>query len=97
MVRSTDITSFSEHRANLRQHIDQVNKTGRPLYVTTNGKTEAVVLSAEAYDRLLDAIERDELAADVRAGLKDVSAGRERDAREGVREIAQRLGLKTGR
>ncbi|MBY0262587.1 MAG: type II toxin-antitoxin system Phd/YefM family antitoxin [Phycisphaerales bacterium] len=97
MVRSTDITSFTEHRQHLREHFDQVNKTGRPLYVTTNGKTEAVVLSPEAYDRLVENAEREAIEREVRAGLEDVKAGRERDFREGIRQIASELGLKLDR
>ena len=54
MARSTDITSLTEHRKNLRDHFRQVRETGRPLFITTNGETNAVVLSPEAYDALAD-------------------------------------------
>ena len=32
MTRSTDITSFTDFRARLRDHLDQQKKTGRPLF-----------------------------------------------------------------
>ncbi len=37
MARSTDITSFTDLRKNLRQRLDGVRESGRPLFVTTNG------------------------------------------------------------
>jgi len=49
-TRSEDITSFKEHRANLRSHFDRARETGRPLFVTSKGHPDAVVLSPEAYD-----------------------------------------------
>lgn len=52
MARTTDITSFTEYRQHLRDHFRRVQETGRPLYVTTNGRTDAVVLSPSAYDEL---------------------------------------------
>ena len=57
MARSTDVTSFTEHRRHLRAHLRQVRETGRPLFVTTNGRTDAVVLSSEAYDAMADQAE----------------------------------------
>ena len=47
MARSSDITSFTEHRQHLRDHLQQVRETGRPLYITRNGKTEAIVLRSK--------------------------------------------------
>lgn len=94
MVRSTDITSFTEHRAKLREHIDQVNRTGRPLYVTTNGKTEAVVLSPEAYDRLVEEAEAAEHLESLRRGLEQARAGRGVPIEDAVRQVAERLKLK---
>jgi prevent-host-death family protein len=54
MIRTTDITSFTDFRSRLRDHLDQRKATGRPLFVTTNGETEAVVLSPSAFDELMD-------------------------------------------
>ena len=50
-------TSLSEYRQRLRDHHAQFQKTGRPLYVTTNGEAAAVVLSPQAYDALADKAE----------------------------------------
>ncbi|MEX2219356.1 MAG: type II toxin-antitoxin system Phd/YefM family antitoxin [Phycisphaerales bacterium] len=93
MTRSTDITSFTDHRQNLREHLNRVKKTGRPLYVTTNGETEAVVLSAKAYDELADRADLAETLAMIQRSEADIKAGRARDAREALRGIARKRGL----
>ena len=96
-ARSTDITSFTEHRQHLRDHFDQVHETGRPLYVTKNGHTEAVVLSATAYDTLAAKAELMDNLAALDRGMEDVRAGRGQDMKEALREIAAELGLKLDR
>jgi len=97
MARSTDITSFTEYRRHLRDHLRQVRETGRPLYVTTNGKTDAVVLSPEAYDRLADKAELAESLAIVDQSGKDIAAGRTQPAKRAIEDLADELGLKLDR
>ncbi|MDQ3521204.1 MAG: type II toxin-antitoxin system Phd/YefM family antitoxin [Gemmatimonadota bacterium] len=46
-MRTDDIQPLSEHRAHLTAHFQHVQQTGRPLFVTSNGRTAAVVLSPE--------------------------------------------------
>ncbi len=97
MVRSTDITSVTEHRQNLREHLDRVKRTGRPLFITTNGETEAVVLSPEAFDELVEVVEVAKSLKVLDRSMEDVRAGRGRPLKEVVREVAAELGLKLGR
>lgn len=97
MIRSTDITSFTDHRQNLREHLNRVKKTGRPLYVTTNGETEAVVLSAQAYDELAERADLAETLAMIRRSEADVAAGRVKPFREAVLEIAKKHGIRLDR
>lgn len=92
-MRTDDIRPLSEHRAHLSAHFQHVQETGRPLFVTSNGRTAAVVLSPDAYDRL---VERAELADDlalIDRGMQGVAAGRAREARAGIEELARRRGL----
>jgi PHD/YefM family antitoxin component YafN of YafNO toxin-antitoxin module len=91
MTRSTDITSFSEVRQNLRRHLNRLKRTGRPLYVTTNGQTEAVVLSPGSYDALVGRAELADSLASIDRGVRDAAAGRVRDARESIRALADGL------
>ena len=92
MARTSDITSFSEHRRRLREHISHVRETGRPMYVTTNGRTDAVVLSPEAYDELADKAELADSLAQVERSVADMQAGRVRPALDVLREIAEQTG-----
>lgn len=96
-MRSTDIQSLTEHRAHLSENLAKVQATGRPLFVTTNGKTAAVVLSPEAFDALAEKAELADNLTLIERGVQDVSAGRVRDARAGVREIAAKYGITLGR
>jgi prevent-host-death family protein len=93
MVRSSDITSFTEHRKHLRDHLNQVRTTGRPLFVTTNGEADAVVLSAGAFDEL---VERAELAASLEVldrSMEQVRGGRGQELRAAVLELQREFGL----
>ncbi len=97
MARSTDITGFTEHRRNLRDHLRQVQETGRPLYITTNGKTDAVVLSPQAYDALADKAELAESLAMIDRSMEDIRTGRTQPAKPALDRIADELGLKLDR
>jgi prevent-host-death family protein len=97
MPRSTDVTSFTEHRRRLREHLDHVQATGRPLFVTTNGRTAAVVLSPESYDALADKADLVESLAALDRSTDDVATGRTHPAKAALRQIAAELHLKLGR
>lgn len=94
MTRTTDITTFSDLRQNMRERLDRLKQTGRPLYVTSNGEPDAVVLSPGAFDELMDKADLAENLAALDRGMEDAKAGRVRDFREGIRGIADELGLK---
>ena len=93
MTRSSDITSFTEFRAHLRDHLDQRKVIQRPLFVTTNGETQAVVLSPAAFDELMDQVELAQRLAVLDRSMEDVKAGRGQLLTDSVREIAGELGL----
>lgn len=97
MARSTDITSLTEHRKHLRHHLCLVRETGRPLYITTNGETTAVVLSPETYDALADKAELAESLGLIEKSLEDIREGRTQPAKAALRKIADDLGLKLDR
>lgn len=97
MARSKDIKSFSEHRKHLREHLSHVRETGRPLFITTNGQADAVVLSPEAYDALADKAELAESLALLDRSEADLRAGRTKQAKAALRATAKKLGLKLER
>jgi len=93
MTPTSYIATFSDLRQNMRERLDRLKKTGRPLYVTSNGEPDAVVLSPRAFDELVEKAELVQSLADLDRGVADVKAGRVRDFREGVRQIAAKHGL----
>jgi prevent-host-death family protein len=59
---SRDIRSLSEFRANAAAFVQQVQRTRQPLVLTQHGKSAAVLLDVEEYERL---VERAELLEDI--------------------------------
>lgn len=97
MARSEDITSFTEHRQHLREHLSRVRETGRPLYITTNGRTDAVVMSPEAYDALAEKAELADSLMHLERSSEDIAQGRTHEAKAALERIAKDLGLKLDR
>ena len=93
-MRTEDITSVTQHREHLRDHLNQVKKTGRPMFITNRGgRTEAVVLSAERYDDLMEEVEMARSLAMIDRSMEDIRAGRTHDAKQAIRDIADELNL----
>jgi PHD/YefM family antitoxin component YafN of YafNO toxin-antitoxin module len=61
-----------------------LKKTKKPLVLTINGKAEAVLQDAEAYQRLLDIAAHADAREGIRQGIEDVKKGRVRPAREAL-------------
>jgi len=78
---TSDIQSLTTFRRSSAEFLKQLKETQRPIVLTVNGKAEAVVQDAAAYQRLLDiAAAADDLEA-IRQGLDDVANGRTRPAK----------------
>jgi PHD/YefM family antitoxin component YafN of YafNO toxin-antitoxin module len=57
-IRVEDITSLTNFHRNSTMHCKRLKKSGRPEVLTVNGKAVLVVQDAEAYQQLLEAVER---------------------------------------
>jgi prevent-host-death family protein len=79
-----DIQAMTTFRRNPGEFMKHLKKTKRPLILTVNGKAEAVVQDAEAYQRLLDIAAQADAVEGIRQGLEDVKKGRVRPAREAL-------------
>jgi prevent-host-death family protein len=97
MTRSGDTASFADFHSRLRDHLDQSKATGRPLFITTNGETEAVVMSPAMFDTLMEQAELARSLATLDRSTEDVKAGRTRPAKAALREIADELHIKLDR
>jgi PHD/YefM family antitoxin component YafN of YafNO toxin-antitoxin module len=58
MIRSEDITSLTDFAKNAKAHLKRLKRTGRPELLTVNGKAEAVIQNASAYQCLLEELEK---------------------------------------
>ena len=97
MTRTSDTTSLSDLRRNLRGHLRRAKGTGRPLFVTTNGQTDAVVLRPDAFDALAARAELTDSLVMLDASQRDIDEGRTEDANGALSRIAGALGLDLAR
>ncbi len=93
MTRTTDITNFTEYRSNHRVFHTQVHQTGRPLFITNNGKPDVVLLSAETFDGIQDLIELRESLISIEKSEQEFAAGKGVEARRAIKDIASKHGL----
>jgi prevent-host-death family protein len=63
--------AVSEAREHLADVIDTTRRSGEPVYVTRRGHRVAVIVDAEAYDRLVDQAEDAVDRAELRAARAD--------------------------
>ncbi len=82
-----DIQPLTTFRNNSVEFMGQLKATGRPIILTVNGKPEAVLQDAAAYQRLLDLAAQADAHEGIRQGLEDAEAGRSRPAREAFQEL----------
>ncbi|MCC6181625.1 MAG: type II toxin-antitoxin system Phd/YefM family antitoxin [Bacteroidia bacterium] len=52
-----DIQPLSEFRSKVAFYLEKVNKDKRPLVITQNGKSAAILLGVSEYDSLIEKIE----------------------------------------
>jgi len=90
------IDSLTNFKRQTSQYLEQLHKSGEPVVLTVNGKSQVVVQDAAAYQRLVERVaqtEREETIAAIREGLADVEAGRTKPARAALRTLAKKYGL----
>ena len=88
-----DIQSLTTFRRRSGDLMKQLKKSKRPVVLTVNGKAEAVVQDAGAYQRLLDLAARADVREAIRQGLNDIAHGRTRPAQEVFDEFRRLHGI----
>ncbi|MFI5245933.1 MAG: type II toxin-antitoxin system Phd/YefM family antitoxin [Gemmatimonadales bacterium] len=73
---SRDVRPLSEFRANIAAFVENVQATNQPVILTQHGRSAAVLLGIEAYERLLDELE---LLRDVRDAEQQLEEGLARE------------------
>jgi prevent-host-death family protein len=97
MTYSDDITSTTDYRSRQSEVHERLRQTKRPMFITNRGKPEAVLLSPEAYDELLDQAQLPEILASIRQSERELAEGKGKDALDGLQSIAERLGISLDR
>lgn len=83
-----DIRPLSEFRAKTTAFIQQVRETGRPLVITQNGRSAAVLLDVVEYEKLLEQIE---ILEDVIRAEKEIESGKGVNHGEAKKRLLTRL------
>lgn len=68
-----DIRSLSEFRANASAFIERVKTEHRPLVLTQHGKSSAVLIDVEDYQKLLDKVQ---LLQEIASARKELDEGK---------------------
>ncbi len=93
MINLRDIRSLTDFQRNVKHYVQQLKDTQNPLVLTVNGKAEVVVQDAEAYQTLLDRLERAEAIAAIRQGLAEFERGEGQPAREALEALRAKHGI----
>ena len=87
MIDLNEVYSLTEFQRNAKDHIERMNRTGKPQVLTINGKAALVVQDAASYQRLLDDLERLETIAAIQRGIDDMKRGDTRPLEEVVGDL----------
>ena len=93
MIRTTSIDSLTNFQKNAKSFASRLEESKEPLVLTVNGKAKLVVQDAEAYQAMLDELERGRFVEAVRQGLRESEQGLGRPAEEVYAEMKARYGL----
>jgi len=67
-----DIQPLSKFRSKVAFYFDQVKKTKRPLVITQNGRSSAILLDVSEYQKMIDKIE---ILEDIKLAESQISYG----------------------
>lgn len=84
--------SLTDFKQNAKAHLERMQATGVAEVLTVNGRAELVVMTPEAYDRLLE-LAMGEVRAKLEVGLEQARAGRLMD---GDKALAARRARRDG-
>lgn len=80
-----DIQPLSEFRSKVAFYFEKVKKTKRPLIITQNGKSTAILLNVSEYQSMVDKLE---ILEDIKLAEAQLSKGKEIAHRELKKKFA---------
>jgi prevent-host-death family protein len=93
MLDIREIRSLTDFQRNAKSCLERMRETGKPVILTVNGRAEAVVQDAEAYQQLLERLEQAETIAALRVALAEEARGEAVPAAEALQALGQKHGL----
>lgn len=87
---ATDIQSLSHFKRNTPEVIAQLKKTGRPVVLTVNGKAEAIVQDAAAYQKLCELAAQAEMMLFLKESKAEADSGKAVPALEALDKLAKK-------
>jgi prevent-host-death family protein len=82
-----DIQPLSEFRSKVAFYFEKVKKTKRPLIITQNGKSTAILLDVSEYQSMIDKLE---VIEDIKIAEAQLSQGKEISHNELKKKFAKR-------
>ena len=83
-----DIQPLSEFRSKVAFYFDKIKKTKRPLIITQNGKSSAILLDVSTYQSLVDKLE---VLEDIKLAEEQIVQGMEISHQEVKKKFAKRF------
>ena len=83
-----DIRSLSDFRANAASYIERVKTERRPIILTQHGKSSAVLIDVEEYQKLLDKVQ---LLEEISTARKELDSGEGLSQEEVFSELRARF------
>ncbi len=83
-----DITPLSEFRAHAAAFVQKIRRTKRPVVITQNGKSSAVVLDVNEYEALLEKIE---LLQDIHLAQQQIADGGGVESKKAKEQILKNI------
>jgi prevent-host-death family protein len=82
MINLKDIQSLTDFKRNTASYLKRMKKSKNPLVLTINGQAALVVQDAEAYQEMLDKVERVETVAAIKQAAEEFERGEGQPARK---------------
>ena len=85
-----DIQSLTSFKNDTAKFISNLKKTGRPMILTVNGKSEVVIMDTSFYQKIQNQLELEQTMAEINRSLDDFENGRYSSAEEVFKSLRKR-------
>lgn len=94
MIRGQVICSLNDFTQNASAHLSRLAENGGSELLMVNGEAKGVVMSVTEFERMCDLAQQSEVTAGIRRSIAQFEAGEGTELEEGMRAIADELGVR---